>query len=65
MGTKSVALIEWNKVSTKHKFVSDAYQAGFAKAIELCKQRILELEETKSLSTTQIICAIENAQWKA
>jgi hypothetical protein len=62
---KSVALIEWNKVSTKHKFASDAYKAGFARAIELCKQRVLELEETESLSTKQIICAIENAQWKS
>jgi hypothetical protein len=65
MKAKSVALIEWNKVSTKHKFVSDAYQSGFARAIELCKQRILEIEETKNLSIKQLICAIENVQWKS
>jgi hypothetical protein len=65
MKPKSVALIEWNKVSTKHKFVSEAYKAGFARAIELCKQRILGLENTENLSIEQITCAIENVQWKS
>lgn len=64
MKPKSVALIEWNKAGSKHKFASDAYKAGFARAIELCKQRMLDIESTKNLSIEQIICAIENVQWK-